>query len=78
MYIRDYSDQQPPVPPAAVGTDTYHSGDTVLGTAGSFWFEQLGEQLKGAANALTQGSGLMWLGVGAVVFFLLTSKRGRR
>ena len=75
MYVHGYSDEQPPVPPAATGTDTYHSGDTVVGTAGAFWLEQLGEQFKGAAQALAQGSGLMWLGVGLVVFFLVAGRK---
>jgi hypothetical protein len=75
MYFYDYSDQQPAIPPAATGQDSYHSGDTVLGTAGSFWFEQLGEQFKGFASSLGQGSGLMWLGVGVVVFFLIAGKK---
>ena len=76
-YLRDYSDQQPAIPPAATGQDTFHSGDTTLGTAGSFWLEQLGVQFKGMADALGQGSGLMWLGVGVVVLLLL-NKKGRR
>ena len=76
-YLHGYSDEQPAIPPAATGQDTYHSGDTVLGTAGAFWLEQIGAQFKGAALALTQGSGLMWLGVGVVVF-LLMQKKGRR
>jgi hypothetical protein len=66
--------QQPGTIPGPIQQDSYHSGDTVLGTTGQFWFDQIGQQVQGAVKALGQGSPMMWLGIGVVALILISRK----
>jgi hypothetical protein len=60
--------------PGPIQGDTYHSGDTALGTAGQFWFDQIGQQVQGAVKAISEGSPMMWLGIGVVALILFSRK----
>lgn len=67
--------QVPGTIPAPIQGDNYHSGDTVLGTATSFWLDQIGQQVQGVFKSVSAGGPALWIGVGVVALLIFGNRR---
>jgi hypothetical protein len=75
-------DTAQPIPIEAGGGDTYHAGDSVIGTTTEFWTKAFGGLVENISTGVTKGLAaglgipepLVWIGGVALIVFLLKRK----